>query len=127
MKTNSNYKKDYHALKTNNSEDKTCCIKFSHCDDNKYQLQRLNKEEIKKFVSYVKKVETLKWQQIKTHKGLKYETLSDITPPSYIDENITIKSMRVDGKFRVVGFRSNEFYYILWFDNNHETCQFLHK
>ena len=124
MKTSKNYKSshEYHSLNTNNSEDKTCCLKFSHCDDNKHQLWNLEKSELKKFISYAKKIESLQWQQIKTSKGLHYETLSSVRAPSYIDSNVVVKSMRVDDKFRLVGYRSEEFYYILWFDNNHETC-----
>ena len=124
MKISKNFKpkSEYHSLSTNNSEDKTCCLKFSQCDDNKYQLWCLGREDIKRFISYAKKVESLKWQQIKTHHGLNYETLNNMTIPDYIDNDVSIKSMRVDGKFRVIGYRSEEFFYILWFDNNHETC-----
>ena len=32
-----------------------------------------------------------------------------------------MESLRVDGKFREIGYRDNEYFYIVWFDHNHEV------
>lgn len=124
MKVSKNYKQksDFYSLAKNNSDDKTCCLKFSHCDENRFQLYELSKEELKTFVSYAKKVEKLPWQEIYHHKGLNYEKLNNINIPDYLDKNISIYSMRADKKFRILGYRNDCNFYIIWFDNNHETC-----
>lgn len=97
-------------------------MKFSHCDENRFQLYELSKEELKTFVSYAKKVEKLPWQEIYHHKGLNYEKLNSINVPDYLDRNISIYSMRADKKFRILGYRNDCNFYIIWFDNNHEIC-----
>lgn len=124
MKVSNNYKKerDYYSLDKNNGNDKYCCLKFSQCDDNKYQLWELNKQELEIFISYAKKVEKLSWQEIYQSKGLNYEKIDDIVPPDYLDNSISLYSMRANKKIRILGYRSYEFFYIVWFDNNHETC-----
>lgn len=124
MKTSKSYNKfdNYYSLHKDNNDDKTCCLKFSQCDDNNHQLWNLNKEELKSFVSYVKKIEKMPWQQIYHYNGLNFEKLNNISVPNNIDDSIPIYSMRVDRKFRVIGYRSDHYFYIIWFDNNHETC-----
>ena len=124
MKVSKNYKekKDYYSLDKDNENDKTCCLKFSHCDENKYRLCELNKQELETFISYAKKVEKLSWQDINSCKGLRYEKIDDLDIPDYLENSISLYSMRLSRKFRILGYRSHEFFFIVWFDNNHETC-----
>ena len=124
MKASKNYrsKDEFYNLVTNNNDDNTCCLKFSSCDDNKFQLWKLKKEQLKMFVSYAKKIEKLPWQEIYHHNGLNYEKIDNINIPDYLDSSIPIYSMRVDKKFRILGYRNDNEFYIVWFDNNHETC-----
>jgi len=74
------------------------------------------------FISYAKKIEKLPWQEIYHHNGLNYEKIDNINIPDYLDSSIPIYSMRVDKKFRILGYRNDNEFYIVWFDNNHETC-----
>ena len=112
----------YYQLKKNNNDDKNCILKFSSCHD-KYPLWELNKNELKSFIEYAKKVEGLLWQEIKVYKGLKYESLPNISPrPDNIDNDITLSSMRLSDKFRIIGYREKDCFYIVWFDKNHKTC-----
>lgn len=124
MKVSSNFKKQssFYELNKNNSDGENCCLKFSQCDDKKYQLYNLNKEELKSFIDYAKKVEKMPWREIFCSKGLNYEKLENIKLPDSIDKSITAYSMRASKKFRVIGYRIDCFFYIIWFDNNHETC-----
>lgn len=103
------------------SDDKNCIFRFSSCDENKYPFHKLKREEIKKFVKFIKKVEKMNWGTIKTYSGLHYETISSLTPPDYLSKDITLKSMRVDKCFRVIGYKENEFFFIVWIDPNHEV------
>lgn len=124
MKVSKSFKKetDYYALEKNNGNDKICSLRFSQCDDNRFQLWNLNKQEIELFISYAKKIEKLSWQEIYQHRGLNYEKIDSLKTPDYLDSEVSLYSMRVSQKFRILGYRSYEFFYIVWFDNNHETC-----
>lgn len=124
MKVSKNFKNEssFYELNKNNGDDEKCCLKFSQCDDNKYQLYDLSKDNLKSFIDYAKKVEKMPWREIYFCRGLNYEKLDNFKLPDYIDKSITAHSMRVDKKFRVIGYRSDSFFYIIWFDNNHETC-----
>ena len=112
-------KNDYSINKS--TENNTCILKFSMCDD-KYPLYKLNSNELKEFINFAKKVENIEWKDVKNHSGLRYKVLNDIKVPSNISKDITIRSMRLSDKFRIIGFRDKEYFYIIWFDNNHATC-----
>ena len=117
-KTNNNF--DYN-LKKENTEDEKCILSFSQCDD-KYPLWDLNKRELKAFIAFAKRIESLSWREIKTSDGLNYESLPQLTKPQNLDKDITLYSMRITQKFRIIGHRQKQFFYIIWFDKNHKTC-----
>lgn len=103
------------------ADDKFCTLKFSMCD-NKYPMHELSSSEIKEFIAFAKKVETIQWKNIKNVRGLNYEVLHNFLAPSNISKDVTIRSMRLSKKFRIIGYRDGEYFYIIWFDNKHETC-----
>ena len=111
-----------YELKTKSDENKCCILKFSMCDNNKYQLYNLNSRNLKEFIKFAKKVESMPWKEIRVDPGLKYESLPELKGPLYISSDITLHSMRMSQKSRVIGYKENEFFYIVWFDNNHKTC-----
>lgn len=102
------------------NDNSTCNLKFSQCDDNKYQLWTLNKEQLKRFVSFAKKIENMKWFEIKQAKSYHYESINNLVKPNFISKDIILKSIRVDEKFRIYGYRIASDFYIVWFDPNHE-------
>lgn len=102
------------------TNEEACNLKFSSCDDNKLQLWKLNKSEIKDFIAFAKKIENIKWNDIQKLKGLHYETISNLRLPDNISKDITLKSIRVTQKFRIYGYRMGSEFYIIWFDPNHE-------
>lgn len=115
-----NIDKAYYDVPKTNNDDKTAVLKFSMCDD-KYPLHDLSKDDLKEFISFAKLFEKLQWRVIKTHGGLKYEQISELRKPDAIEKDITLSSMRVSQKFRIIGYRQEEFFYIVWFDKNHEA------
>ena len=121
MKYNLNQKKkfDYKLIHENN-DDKTGVLKFSQCDE-KYPLYNLQKEELKEFISFAKKFESLPWRSIKTYKGFKFENIPEISAPSNIEKDITLSSLRASEKFRIIGYRQEDYFFIVWFDRNHLT------
>ena len=54
--------------------------------------------------------------------NVKYEVLKKFDLPISFSKDIIVVSMRVSKKFRIIGFREKEFFYIVWFDKNHTTC-----
>lgn len=102
------------------NDNSTCNLKFSQCDDNKYQLWTLNKEQLKRFVSFAKKIENMKWVDINNSTSINYENINNLKKPDFISNDINLKSMRVDKKFRIYGYRMRNDFYIIWFDPNHE-------
>lgn len=115
---NNNYK-----LKIRNTDDdKQCRLRFIDCHKN-YPLQNLNKKELKSFIEFAKKVEKQTWRNIKfDDRSLNYEVLKNKKLPDNSNGYIYCESMRVSQKFRVIGYRNNEYFYIVWFDNNHKEC-----
>ena len=110
---------DYKLIRENN-DDKTGILKFSQCDE-KYPLYDLQKEELKEFISFAKKFESLPWRSIKTYKGFKFENIPEIPLPNNIEKDITLSSLRASEKFRIIGYRQEDYFYIVWFDRNHLT------
>lgn len=107
-------------IRHNNLDDETAVLKFSVCDD-KYPLYELSKTELKDFISFAKKIESLPWRTIKTYNGLKYENIKNINRPDNIEKDITLSSLRINEKFRLIGYRQEQYFYIVWFDHNHEV------
>ena len=111
-------KKFNYTLNRENNDHKTGVLKFSQCDE-KYPLYNLKKEELKAFVSFAKKFEILTLENIKTYKGFKFENIPELKKPNNIDNDIILSSLRVSDKFRLIGYRQEEYFYIVWFDRNH--------
>ena len=119
MKIKEYNKIDSYKLKQSN-DDKYCTLKFSSCDD-KFPLYVLTKEELKAFIAFAKKIENLTWKDIKTYRGLKFEEIENLVKPDNISKDITLCSLRVSKKFRIVGYRQDEYFYIVWFDAQHKS------
>lgn len=113
---------NYKLKRTITDDDKQCRLRFIDCHK-KYPLEDLNKKELKAFINFAKKIERLTWRNIKFEdKSLNYETLNSFKLPTNSNGYINAESMRVTEKFRIIGYRDNEYFYIVWFDNNHKTC-----
>lgn len=63
----------------------------------------------------------MQWRTIKTYNGFKYEDIPQIEKPDSIEKDITLSSIRASQSFRLIGYRSEEYYNIVWFDRNHES------
>ena len=81
----------------------------------------LKKDELKAFISFAKIFESLPWRTIKTYKGFKFESIPQIEKPDSIEKDITLSSIRASEKFRLIGYRQEQYFYIVWFDKNHLT------
>ena len=119
-KFGNNNKEFNYNLNRENNDDKTGILKFSQCDE-KYPLQELQKDELKSFISFAKTFESLPWRTIKTYKGFKFESIPQIDKPDNIEKDITLSSIRASDKFRLIGYRQEQYFYIVWFDRNDLT------
>ena len=117
-----NYQIDEYTIKKQSTDDdKQCRLRFIDCND-KYPLENLQKRELRSFIAFAKKIEKQTWRQIKfDDKGFNYETIKQKKLPTNSNGVIEMESLRVNGKFRVEGYRDNEFFYIIWFDRNHKA------
>lgn len=109
-----------YILNRENNDDKTGILKFSNCDD-KYPLYELQKDELKAFIAFAKQFEEMPWRMIKIYKGFKFENIPEINKPDSIEKDITLSSIRISQSFRLIGYRNEEYFYIVWFDRNHES------
>ena len=123
--------------KTNTSKipDKALSLKASHDDekakltfsktcDTHCQLSEWHDNELDALISCFKKLEGMPWRDIKKDAGLKYESISStcIPRPSTLPPDASLDSLRVTVKSRLYGYRTQEFFNIIWFDKNHIVC-----
>ena len=117
-------KKKLKKIVTTNYQQSTdnlkCNLKFLNCDDNRFQLWNLSKTELKDFVSFAKKIEGATWSTILSSKGYNFEEIKELKKPDYISDDITIKSIRVNKRFRIFGYRIKNDFYMVWFVSHHE-------
>lgn len=121
MKRNFSYINEFnYNLNHENNDDFLGLLKFSFCDD-KFPLYNLQKDELKGFVYFAKKFENLPWRSIKTYNSFNFENIPEIKAPDNIAKDIILSSLRISDKFRLIGYRQEEYFYIIWFDRNHLT------
>jgi hypothetical protein len=122
MSTKNAYKHNEENVKAlkNSDDDLCCCLKFTYCHK-KYPLENLSYANLKSFVVFAKKIEKLTWKEIKINSGLCYEVIkNNKNLDNKIPDGFIARSLRVEGKFRILGFRDKEYFYIVWFTNNHD-------
>lgn len=90
----------------------------------KCPIDKIQGTEFKLLIECFKIIESLTWNEIKLHNGLNFERNRNIAIPlpQGLPPDAKLCSMRVDGKFRIYGYRAQEFFYIIWIDRNHEVC-----
>ncbi len=82
------------------------------------------KQELDELIVYFKKVEKLLWKEILRDPGLVYEEISHIAlpRPASLPPDASLYSMKVAGRLRVYGYRTQDVFNIIWFDRLHEVC-----
>lgn len=99
-------------------------IAFSSVCHNKCCISNWFGDELVSLVDTFKKVESMNWSDIFKDVGLKWERNKQISTklPSDFPIDAKLCSLRVSGKMRLYGYRAQEYFYIVWFDKNHEIC-----
>ena len=96
-----------------------------------------HKEVFKKIIDY----SNLTWAEIKRqthddgkskHHGLEIESISNEANKRFNEMHLeeysdTIFSFAFQNKLRIVGLRENEYFYVLWYDPNHEIYPYNKK
>ena len=114
------YPKELNTNKTD--DDKICILVFANCH-NKYPLDKLGSKELKVLLTFFKKIEKMTWKDIKIDEGLNYETpkFFNVKMPDLFPKDATAISLRASKKFRIIGFREENYLNLMWFDKNHES------
>lgn len=105
-------------------EECTGRIAFSKVCDKHCLLCDWTKKEIKLLIDCFKKIESMRWIDIRKDQGYKYETIKNISIPRPLSlpPDATLKSLRVNDKHRLYGYKAQDTFNIIWFDRNHIVC-----
>lgn len=111
-------------LKEENYDNKKGRIAFSSVSHSQCPISDWQGEELKSLIETFKNIESLSWKEIMIDSGLKWERNKNIAIPLPNDfpQDANLCSMRVSKKMRIYGYRAQEYFYIVWFDRNHEVC-----
>lgn len=105
-------------------DDTKAILSFLYADKTKWKLSSWKNTELDDLISCFQEIESLTWNDIKKSKGLKYGSVHN--PPEINNNNISwdvdVKEMRVDRRKRIMGFRVQNIFYIVWFDRDHSVC-----
>ena len=93
-----------------------------HYLDKDYCLTKCNQEERAAFASTIRVLSTYSWNQIITNRIQDYEKLTDKSKiknghiPASVPKDASIIGFRFSGKKRMVGYRKDCVFHIIWFD-----------
>jgi len=97
---------------------------FKHCDDNRYCLWELDENELKQLMRFFKKMESMRWVDVKRHRGFRWETYeqSDVPGlPKNLPPDAKIIHLKVTKPFVIFGYRIGGVFHIVWFDPDHNV------
>lgn len=101
-------------------------LSFTYLDKTKWKLTEWNSEELKDLIETFQTIESLDWNEIQSHSGLRYKQLHN--PPKVNNDKISpdsmarICEMRVCPRKRIHGFRVRNIFCLVWFDKDHQVC-----
>lgn len=103
-------------------------LAFSYVCHKKCSISDWAGQELTQLIDTFKKFESLNWEEIFKDSGLNWERNRNIAlkTPDYMAEDAKLHSIRVSKKMRIYGYRAQQYFYIIWFDKNHEVCP-VHK
>lgn len=112
------------SLKDINYDERKGRLAFSSVCNKKCLISDWQKDELGILIDTFKKIESIEWKEIFNDSGLNWERNSHIALklPKNFPPDAKLHSIRVNGKMRLYGYRAQEFFYIVWFDKNHEVC-----
>lgn len=105
-------------------DDEKAKLIFSKACETHCQLSEWHRDELNALINCFKKLESMQWKDIKKDSGFDYETVKYIClqRPKTLPPDASLDSLRVSGKSRLYGYRTQEFFNIIWFDKNHIVC-----
>lgn len=108
------------------SRDEYPVFSFRHVSENHCLLSEWKKDELSELLGAFRTMESLTWNQILGHSGLRFKKI-DVTScskplPSNVSDDIPLCEIRVCQKKRIFGYRVNNVFTVIWFDRSHEIC-----
>lgn len=112
------------SLNDINYDERKGKLAFSSACNRRCLISDWQKSELENLIETFKKFESIEWKKIYDDSGLNWERNSHIAIklPKSFPKDAKLHSIRVNGKMRLYGYRVQEFFYIVWFDKNHEVC-----
>jgi hypothetical protein len=99
-------------------------LAFLNACDKHCLLSKWRNNELDELIGCFKKVERSTWKNILRDDGLKYESHQyiDFPRPKDLPPDASLDSIRVTQRMRLYGYRSDDVFYIIWFDREHAVC-----
>lgn len=106
------------------TNDDFCRFVFSFTCERHCLLSDWQKIELSELIGFFKKLELQTWKDIFKDDGLNYESHSWIAlpRPRALPPDASLDSMRVTQRMRLYGYRTQNFFNIIWFDREHKVC-----
>jgi hypothetical protein len=91
-----------------------------------YCLSECQRDQVKEAIDAMRQLTSLAWTGISAHGGLRLKWLPEsglvgVTRPEWLSEEVRIAEVRASDRFRILGYRDNDDFVILWFDPDHEA------
>ena len=105
---------------TNNSP----VFSFKYASQSHCLLSDWRGDELIELINAFKTMESLTWNQVMQHSGLRYKVISNPARkiPADVSPDVSICEVRICKRKRVLGYRSLNVFRIIWFDREHEIC-----
>lgn len=97
---------------------------FKYVSENHCLLSDWHGNELIELIEAFKIMESLSWNQVLTHSGLRYKKIDKLARPlpRTVSPDVAICEFRICQKKRVLGYRMGNIFRVIWFDRNHEIC-----
>jgi len=104
------------------SEDKHPVFVFRDVDHGRWPIHEWQGRELTDLVDCFIKVERMTWSQVKTSDGLGYKIVENPPRCAKLPPDNTLHEMKVDQRKRIMGYRAEEEFCLIWFDREHDVC-----
>lgn len=109
---------------TGSPNDAYARLAFSSVCDTHCPLAEWQGSELKALVDLFKRLEKMTWMAIMGDNGLGYERIlhAAFPRPQSLPPDAKLHSLNVSGRSRLYGYRTENFFNIIWFDRSHAVC-----
>ena len=139
IKSSGDYKKNKNVIKSNGSSDgEVVAWRFNKIDRNGQFAFDVNRSDFDKTLMFNKILElsSMTWAELRRathdngkskHHGISYHAMSQAARDRFdwlelMEDEDTLYSISVNNIVRIIGFKKDNYFDVLWFDPRHEVC-----